>query len=164
MDGWNTTFLFGRPIFRGYVSFREGRMTTQHPNWHHTFLSGFLERLGTGPFPNYSSNRNFSSQVDIHKILTKILNIDKASNIFVSMIITQIIFMFPKNTHTQLFKPFGVSLQMWSLYSLEKFHRQIWMPRISPRRHRHRSAVAHGASSAPATAPVAASRPGVTLR
>ena len=24
MDGWNTTFLLGRPIFIGYVSFREG--------------------------------------------------------------------------------------------------------------------------------------------
>ncbi len=24
MDGWNTTFLLGRPIFSGYVSFREG--------------------------------------------------------------------------------------------------------------------------------------------
>ena len=24
MDGWNTTFLLGRPIFMGYVSFREG--------------------------------------------------------------------------------------------------------------------------------------------
>ena len=24
MDGWNTTFLLDRPIFRGYVSFREG--------------------------------------------------------------------------------------------------------------------------------------------
>ena len=24
MDGWNTTFLLGWPIFRGYVSFREG--------------------------------------------------------------------------------------------------------------------------------------------
>ena len=24
MDGWNTTFLLERPIFRGYVSFREG--------------------------------------------------------------------------------------------------------------------------------------------
>ncbi len=23
MDGWNTTFLWGRPIFRGYVSLRE---------------------------------------------------------------------------------------------------------------------------------------------
>ena len=23
MDGWNTCFLLGRPIFRGYVSFRE---------------------------------------------------------------------------------------------------------------------------------------------
>ena len=27
MDGWNTTFLLGRPIFRCYVSFREGRIT-----------------------------------------------------------------------------------------------------------------------------------------
>ena len=26
MDGWNTTFLLGRPIFRGYVSFREGTL------------------------------------------------------------------------------------------------------------------------------------------
>ena len=25
MDGWNTSFLWGRSIFRGYVSFREGR-------------------------------------------------------------------------------------------------------------------------------------------
>ena len=25
MDGWNTTFLLGKLIFRGYVSFREGR-------------------------------------------------------------------------------------------------------------------------------------------
>ena len=25
MDGWNTTFLLGRPFFRGYVSFREGK-------------------------------------------------------------------------------------------------------------------------------------------
>ena len=26
MDGWNTTFLLGRPIFRGHVSFRECRL------------------------------------------------------------------------------------------------------------------------------------------
>ena len=25
MDGWNTSFLLGWPIFRGYVSFRECR-------------------------------------------------------------------------------------------------------------------------------------------
>ena len=29
MDGWNTTFLLGRPIFRGYVSFREGNTNKQ---------------------------------------------------------------------------------------------------------------------------------------
>ncbi len=27
MDGWNTTFLLGRPIFRGYVSLPEGTQT-----------------------------------------------------------------------------------------------------------------------------------------
>ena len=26
MDGWNTSFLLGRTIFRGYVSFREGSL------------------------------------------------------------------------------------------------------------------------------------------
>ena len=26
MDGWNTSFLLGRPIFRGYVRFREGNL------------------------------------------------------------------------------------------------------------------------------------------
>ena len=26
MDGWNTTFLLGWPIFRGYVSFRESKV------------------------------------------------------------------------------------------------------------------------------------------
>ena len=25
MDGWNTSFLLGWPIFRGYGSFREGK-------------------------------------------------------------------------------------------------------------------------------------------
>ncbi len=28
MDGWNTTFLLGRPIFRAYVSFREDNFLT----------------------------------------------------------------------------------------------------------------------------------------
>ena len=28
MDGLNTTFLLGRPIFRGYVSFREGKLVS----------------------------------------------------------------------------------------------------------------------------------------
>ena len=30
MDGWNTTFLLGRPTFRGYVSFREGNALDVH--------------------------------------------------------------------------------------------------------------------------------------
>ena len=33
MDGWNTTFLLGRLIFRCYVSFREG-------NWQNLLLVG----------------------------------------------------------------------------------------------------------------------------
>ena len=33
MDGWNTTFLLRRPIFRCYVSFREGRISSiWYPN------------------------------------------------------------------------------------------------------------------------------------
>ena len=31
MDGWNTTFLLGRPIFRCYVSFREGKALIIRP-------------------------------------------------------------------------------------------------------------------------------------
>ena len=30
MDGWKTSFPLGRPIFRGYVSFREGKFN--HPS------------------------------------------------------------------------------------------------------------------------------------
>ena len=31
MDGWNTSFLLGWPIFRGYVSFREGNDSPNSP-------------------------------------------------------------------------------------------------------------------------------------
>ena len=31
IDGWNTIFLLGWPIFRGYVSFREGILFSQPP-------------------------------------------------------------------------------------------------------------------------------------
>ena len=37
MDGWNTTFLLGRPIFRGYVSFREGNV--------HFFICARVDQL-----------------------------------------------------------------------------------------------------------------------
>ena len=37
MDGWNTTFLLGRPIFRGYVSFREGSPSLSVDNGDQTF-------------------------------------------------------------------------------------------------------------------------------
>ena len=43
MDGWNTTFLLGRPIFRGYVSFREDiRCKPNKKNRCKANLSGFL--------------------------------------------------------------------------------------------------------------------------
>ena len=56
MDGWNTSFLLGWPIFRCYVSFREGRSVTKKPNplrdvsnhpagstkGHHPLKPGFL--------------------------------------------------------------------------------------------------------------------------
>ena len=32
-DGWNTSFLLGWPIFRGYVSFREGNQKNSHKYW-----------------------------------------------------------------------------------------------------------------------------------
>ena len=32
MDGWNTSFLLGNPIFRGFVSFREGKPFNRKPS------------------------------------------------------------------------------------------------------------------------------------
>ena len=46
MDGWNTSFLLGRPIFRCYVSFREGTFSL-HGWWD----SAFLWSLVTPTFP-----------------------------------------------------------------------------------------------------------------
>ena len=47
MDGWNTTFLLGRPIFRGYVSFREGSITF---NKMVLFLLGYTPQKINGGF------------------------------------------------------------------------------------------------------------------
>ncbi len=49
MDGWNTTFLLGMPIFRGYVSFREG-------NWKMT--SKYHVRIGVSLNPQTSPEVN----------------------------------------------------------------------------------------------------------
>ena len=46
MDGWNTTFLLAFPIFRGYVSFREGRPGC------------FRERIGSLAQPSRSTAWN----------------------------------------------------------------------------------------------------------
>ena len=45
MDGWKTTFLLGRLIFRDYVSFREGRH--KPPIYHQWFLWGHQLRFGS---------------------------------------------------------------------------------------------------------------------
>ena len=36
MDGWNTSFLLGNPIFRGYVRFKEGTVDDQLMIYIHT--------------------------------------------------------------------------------------------------------------------------------
>ena len=43
MDGWNTTFLLGSPIFRGYVSFRDGMMCIVILTWFY-ILSEIIRR------------------------------------------------------------------------------------------------------------------------
>ncbi len=40
MDGWNTSFLLGRPIFKGYVSLPEGKYTVKGMKY---YLPSFLE-------------------------------------------------------------------------------------------------------------------------
>ncbi len=47
MDGWNTSFRLGSPIFRGYVSFREGKYM-KPPNIYSTsFCVIFCSHLET---------------------------------------------------------------------------------------------------------------------
>ncbi len=58
MDSWNTTFLLGSPIFRGYVSFREGSHPSTSrlqapfqrlPQGVHTRRTGFLRTIHKNP-------------------------------------------------------------------------------------------------------------------
>ena len=55
MDGWNTTFLLGRLIFRGYVSFREGKFDDSYSTTSGTFSPSFL-----APLPAASSEVSFN--------------------------------------------------------------------------------------------------------
>ena len=55
MDGWNTTFLLGRLIFRGYVSFREGKFEDSYSTTSGTFSPSFL-----APLPAASSEVSFN--------------------------------------------------------------------------------------------------------
>ena len=55
MDGWNTTFLLGRPIFRGYVSFREGTKNDGLENaspFKHGVILGYQEMVFGGVMAN----------------------------------------------------------------------------------------------------------------
>ena len=54
MDGWNTTFLLGRLIFRGYVSFREGIFKTSQRD-----ASKFRGHSGQSAHNTYSQNITF---------------------------------------------------------------------------------------------------------
>ena len=52
MDGWNTTFLLGRPIFGGYASFREGnlaRRKTSYWSSQSNFFDSNISLLGHCP-------------------------------------------------------------------------------------------------------------------
>ena len=62
MDGWNTTFLLGRPIFRGYVSFREGIPNIMIKGW------GILPSPKTTRIPqNYQDMPNIRNMgITIH--------------------------------------------------------------------------------------------------
>ena len=44
MDGWKMNFLLGRPIFRGYVSFREGIFPYSLHNTKLFFLGGTIQK------------------------------------------------------------------------------------------------------------------------
>ena len=49
-EGWNTTFLLGRPIFRCYVSFREGISFMGFHNLPALPISSIIAGLGSGAF------------------------------------------------------------------------------------------------------------------
>ena len=60
MDGWNTSFLLGWPIFRGYVTFREGRLWYELKHMHPSqawsgWYSSVLEKSKVDPLCNSSS-------------------------------------------------------------------------------------------------------------
>ena len=79
MDGWNTTFLLERPIFRGYVSFREGIAPKSHSNfgedffryaskrgWSFSFSAGcpaFFHPGAHQPFSGYQATGGDSTKV-----------------------------------------------------------------------------------------------------
>ncbi len=59
MDGWNTSFLLGWPIFRGYVTFREGRLWYELKHMHPSqawsgWYSSVLEKSKVDPLCNSS--------------------------------------------------------------------------------------------------------------
>ena len=61
MDGWNTTFLLGRPIFKCYVSFREGNFFFQHSNCQSVIVNKWFFRVpaGMSSKPPFDSSNPF---------------------------------------------------------------------------------------------------------
>ena len=72
MDDWKTTFLLGSSIFRGYVSFREGRWAQATPPffWNQLFIQA--------PTPK-SAGHEVSKEVAIRKTRPEKKEITKAT-------------------------------------------------------------------------------------
>ena len=65
MDGWEITFILGNPIFRGYLSFREGKRLVQE-----SLLKIFrdlvgVERASWGVDPNCTPMK-INTEPEIH--------------------------------------------------------------------------------------------------
>ena len=87
MDGWNTTFLLGRPIFRGYVSFREGNFLIKaclseqffhgQPNKYSSDKLGKKEKY---QYPGIPSVKHLECETaNVHHVCTLQIKIIKAN-------------------------------------------------------------------------------------
>ena len=70
MDGWNTTFLWGRPIFRGYVSFREGSQFISYPIFVADLLLGYLYLSDLPIFPWFMFTQWWEAEIATNIVLS----------------------------------------------------------------------------------------------
>ena len=64
MDGWNTSFLLGWPIFRGYVSFREGISLLKMGGFTTSYLDLFLLVTFYGELGSYHGMKQISIKAE----------------------------------------------------------------------------------------------------